>query len=848
MKKKLFFTTLFSLFVTFGLLAQTDIYVQSSGDDTTGDGTSGNPYQTLHQAVIAATDGDNIIIVGAVSQTVTTTIGKNLTFTGNSNASVTITGTARLFIVNSAINLTFTDITFQNISSAGGSVLTTSGGASTTFTNCIFKNNSSSSGNGGALFIDGSNVTTTNCVFDSNSTTGGGGAIGLAGAGTFTATGSTFYNNSTANQGGAIRMMNTAEATITNCTFFGNNISKNSIVDGGAIRVNANGNILTVSNSLFYNNTSTTATEPNETDVNGVAGATINITNSLAQSTNNIDTTTGSNLTSDLTNSNLTWNATENRVEFTAPDNVSDDTPIDFGNDTEDVGAWDSKINIFKGGAAGAIESWVEPTNWSSGVIPIATDNVAILVGGACTLNTNATINDIKVTGRLDIRNTQALVINGTATGTGIINYLRNLTNDVSLTEAWHLVSSPLANEVFDTTFVTISDIAENGNNRGIASYNTADNTWSYLNTTTNTSINAVSGQGYSMKITPDGVTTGGERADGVVEFSGAFNTADVSTAVVTDGNGFNLLGNPYTAHINSATFLTDNTANLVSETIWLWNGNTYDTYVTADSFIVAPAQGFFVQASTNINLNFAESNQLETGGTFQKSSKSELKLLMTVGKRSRYTKLYFSDNATKGFDNGWDGETFGGIPNSLDVFTHLVEENKGKKYQIQSLPKSDMSSTVIPIGLVSEPGKELTFSIETVNFPLDTKVYLEDRLENKFTEISTSKTFKIKLTEASNDVGRFYLHTSKSVLSTKDVNLENVSIYASNKNTLTLVGLPDGESEVKLFNILGKQVLKTSFKANGIKEIALPNLTKGFYIVELNNLSVRLNKKIILE
>ncbi|MDG1402569.1 T9SS type A sorting domain-containing protein, partial [Polaribacter sp.] len=184
-----------------------------------------------------------------------------------------------------------------------------------------------------------------------------------------------------------------------------------------------------------------------------------------------------------------------------------------------------------------------------------------------------------------------------------------------------------------------------------------------------------------------------------------------------------------------------------------------------------------------------------------------------------------------------------------VDVFTELVSDNQGKNYQVQSLPISEMESMVIPVGVIAEAGKELTFSLEQTNFPTDVKVYLEDRVANTYNELTNSKTFKVTLSEALNDVGRFYLHASKSPLSVDDnVVSENISMYKSNATTLKVVGLPNGTSNIKLFNILGKQVLNTSFIANGVKEITLPKLAIGVYIVQLETETSKLNKKIIIE
>jgi hypothetical protein len=821
-------------------------------------------YASLSAAVTAAVSDDIITISGTITQTAQITIsdGKNLTFTGQSSALIEGDNTNRLFSITGASTLTFTDITFNSISSSsqGSVLLTNNNGADITFTNCIFSSNTTTNTNGGgALFISASDVTITNCTFSSNTSTSLGGAIGLKSSAGVTITGTTFYQNSASNKGGAISLIETAQLDLTNCTFFENSLTvKNDAFEGAAIRANASGAKFTATNCLFYDNKDN---DGDFADLGSVAGTGSSIVNSLAQYINTNVTNTNSTVTGSdfLVTSSLIWSSSLNKITYGAPSATTDDTPIDFGSDTEDVGAWDSKINIFKGGASGAVEAWTTATNWSNGTLPTATDNVAILTGGACTLNGEATINDIKVTGRLDIKSNRVLIVNGTSDVTGTVRYARVLTDDVAdLTKAWHLVSSPLSGEVFDATYLTLNDIASGtdtgGNiNMGIATYNagqTGAAAWSYYNTGTNSNITANSGQGYSIKITPDGITNGGEFFDNNLTFEGDFNTSNTGVTTASLPTGFNLLGNPYTSFVNSATFLGAN-ANIDQTQIWVWD-SANDTYVAKPSgpgFILPPAQGFFVNVTTTGTLNFAEANQSTTGDTFQKSSRTALKFVMTDGTNSRFAQIYYLDNAKKGFDFGWEGETFGGIANSLDVFTNLIAENQGKKYQVQSLPLSEMETIIIPVGVISETGKELHFSIETANFPSDVKVYLEDRLANTFNEISNTKTFKITTDKALNDVGRFYIHTSKGALNVKEnLILDNISIFKSNKTTLKLSGLPNGKSTIELFNILGKQVLNHSFETSGVKEISLPKLASGVYLIQLTTETGKLNKKIILE
>ena len=50
------------------------------------------------------------------------------------------------------------------------------------------------------------------------------------------------------------------------------------------------------------------------------------------------------------------------------------------------------------------------------------------------------------------------------------------------------------------------------------------------------------------------------------------------------------------------------------------------------------------------------------------------------------------------------------------------------------------------------------------------------------------------------------------------------------------------------MYNILGKQVLATSFQGNGVNDVALSNLRTGVYIVQLQTENGTLNKKVMIE
>ena len=184
----------------------------------------------------------------------------------------------------------------------------------------------------------------------------------------------------------------------------------------------------------------------------------------------------------------------------------------------------------------------------SGSTVTVASSN-ALTVSGNLTNNGTVTLNS-----------GSSLIVNGTSTGN--VTYNRNLG-----TENWYLVSSPVSGETYDDAFVAANSLAINGTNNAIGSYTTADNTWSYMQTGGGATFTA--GTGYSVRR-----ATGA--GAGNISFTGTINTGNVSVAV---SNGFNLVGNPFTASLNLGDFFVDNGADgaISGAQTWFWNGSSYD-------------------------------------------------------------------------------------------------------------------------------------------------------------------------------------------------------------------------------------------------------------------------------
>lgn len=496
---------------------------------------------------------------------------------------------------------------------------------------------------------------------------------------------------------------------------------------------------------------------------------------------------------------------------------------------------------------------WATADNWDTSEIP--NDDDIIIPSGqnvVVSSSTSATGGYLEVDGggSLTINGGGSLDLNGiskidNSVSIGSITYNRSLTVD-----KWHLVSAPVVGETYNDTWVAENNIASGtGSNRGVATFQngTADPTtgqWVYLQSGGSGTFN--SSTGYSLRS-----DTGGN-----VSFTGTYPTG-ARPASVTDANTnkFNLVGNPYPLYLTVANFFTNNTlasGKLTEETLWIWNQAT-NAYVPKTSgsdgtFQIAPGQAFFISSGNGSDIIFYQFNGTGATDTFLKNNRTELSLSIKNGQNVLTTDLHYINEGTNDFDNGYDASLFGGVKSNLTLYTGLVN-NVEKKLARQVLSLNDMENTVIPVGLKIGALEEVTFSLEGLNLPEGLKVFLEDKQENTFTRLDQSNTnYKTSTSEAIDGVGRFFLHTKSSALNTIDSALNNVNVFRTNSSNIRIVGLANEKVNFKMFNILGKKVMHKSFLANGSKDISLPRLAKGVYLMQLETENGNLNKKIILE
>jgi len=240
MKCKIFiFLVIFSASIFAGNFAYAaTIYSNySTGNDTTGDGTSGNPYKTFTKAYAMASANDTLDLTGIFdwsnadetgesSGSTGFTISKALTIQGHGAdqtfiqaASIPNTAGKRVFYATSALvlkNLTVR-YAYQNIAGFSGSAIYA---GHLTLINCWIDQNKNHGDRyvNGAIFSSG-NLIIRNSTISNNEN---GYAGGIYAYGTVEVTNSTFYNNYGEYYGALYISNASGPATVTNSTFLKN--------------------------------------------------------------------------------------------------------------------------------------------------------------------------------------------------------------------------------------------------------------------------------------------------------------------------------------------------------------------------------------------------------------------------------------------------------------------------------------------------------------------------------------------------------------------------------------------------------------------------------------------------
>ena len=554
----------------------------------------------------------------------------------------------------------------------------------------------------------------------------------------------------------------------------------------------------------------------------------------VIQTTNNTYTTiTGGN------NDGLAWETASTWLGESIPSAATDDVVIDAGT---------------------TINSDIEANN--------VTNNARITINPGFSLK----VNDVPTVTQLIVSTTSAsfgsLIVNGTINGTIIYNRFiaTNPTND--------LVSPPVSG-------ITFGAFAVNSQNENRLYRNPLDDTQYLVGpfnnqsgefetyfTGTDGATELISGKGYRMGTNPSNPD------NNTIRFTGGVVTGNVGIALTdettsnSDTGKWNLIGNPYPSYVDFTTFFNANTAQFDTgefQAVYGYNGaqsgskyEVYNNLNTPPGSKIAPGQGFFVASKTGGStqdvtftaaMRTVGSEDDFIPGNSPTINKELAKLQLSNATSSYSTAIYFADNVTRGLDPGFDAGAFSG--NAEGIYTNLVENNNGAEMAIQALPYNDFNDVVVPLGIKSDAGIELTIGLDaaTATLPSNINIYLEDNATNTLTLLNTGD-YVFTPTTALDTTGRFFVHFSSMALSTDQYAVNEVLIYTNQESKIVVVnGQLNTNTTAIIYDTLGREVLQQILDSSKTTNTINVNALKaGIYIVQLYSNSQSRTQKVLIK
>ncbi|MBV7269255.1 T9SS-dependent choice-of-anchor J family protein [Winogradskyella luteola] len=452
-----------------------------------------------------------------------------------------------------------------------------------------------------------------------------------------------------------------------------------------------------------------------------------------------------------------------------------------------------------------------------------------------------------------------SLILDGTITGNVI--YLRHVNNAPepgASTTNNDLISAPLIGQSFGDFRIANPNILSGtiGGNPAFL--------FGPFNPTSGNYVNYQPSDDTEVLDAGEGFRTG-STDNSTYRFIGTVETGTVSIPIVSGGtSNWNLIGNPYPSYLNVQGFLNNaNNASLLDENavgIYGYDGAADDGWTifnlatTTPSTVITPGQGFFIDAENSGSINFTASMR-STGNSddFIVGRNSNplvyLKLSINTNSENYRTAFYFNDNASTDLDLGYDASVWNSVPEDFSLHSYLVENDNDIAMAIQALHSYDLQNITIPLGVNSNASETLEFSILESTIPDGINIYLEDTVSETITLLNNESYTITPNTDLNGSKGRFYLRFVNQSLSVNETNLENLQIFANQKQRIiTIKGTFLNPTKLRLYDLQGRLVKTADLAKNtSSQNIDVSNLSSGIFIVDIKTENARKVQKVIL-
>lgn len=389
------------------------------------------------------------------------------------------------------------------------------------------------------------------------------------------------------------------------------------------------------------------------------------------------------------------------------------------------------------------------------------------------------------------------------------------------LTEGnWHLISSPVTN-------------AQSGLFLGdyLQTHAEASNGWTDIASET---YNLELMQGYALWSVEASPTT--------EVFTGTTNTGNFNKAFTQNGDGWNLVGNPFPSaldwdavtippQLNGAIWLFDPTIGANGDYLYYINGggaaNTTTQYIPS-------SQAFFVRATGGSGtLTLDNSDRVHSDQPFYKSTDKDLLVLKVSGNNvTTQSAIRFNENATQHADRLFDVyKIISDKPDVPNLFTRIGNETMA----INTLPSIE-GNEIVPVWFRAGMNGQYTISATQMEtFDGQVPVFIEDIETGTIQNLRTDPKFVFDY-KSGKDHGFLIYFTDPG---SGNQMHSNVSVFANNgmlniNFPVTEMANVDFSAQIMVFEVTGRLVYQNStreinnqIQLNGSNTIYLVSIIK---------------------
>ena len=511
---------------------------------------------------------------------------------------------------------------------------------------------------------------------------------------------------------------------------------------------------------------------------------------------------------------------------------------IDMHNNTVTIGTSLPVATTWNGSTN---SEWHNPANWSDG---FPGDNTTVTIPSV--LTNYPTITSATVCKNITITSGASLLDNGYLTVTGTATVQRAVTSDFN----WHFISSPVSSQnICDGNFAPLTGNFDAGTGATFDFYKWSEPVvpgnlnWINLKTGTWGVNTAEFGLTPQFEVTKGYLVAYGNDFAGssTKSFIGTLNTGDQTVTLTKDGNGWNLIGNPFPSAID-----WDHTGivktGLANGYYYIYNaagGETdkYEYYLDAGHKTagtngnISSAQGYFVNASGTslfipISACVHDNNWLKNTETTPVNH-----VTLTVANAAGSDEAYIIFESVGSMNKGWyDADKL----NSMNLGVPQVFTLKDNNHQIaiNSLPLFN-TAMVVPVGMVIPTDGNYTLQLSGFEtFPTLPVIMLEDLKNNSMQNMFQNPVYSFSAATTDN-ANRFLLHFAGSIGISDKTYGQSFHVFASDNSLFVIDNTGKNQGNVNVYNMMGQLIASTRLNRNATCKINL-NVPTGYYIVKV--------------